>query len=162
MSFQLLMWAVKAATKARSSSKASLYSEFSGCSTWCFCQAPVPSAGVSVLTVFKYSASAKLIEKTFLTIPVISTQARNPYLMVMWWGNKMGKYHCSAVKFLRSAIIYPSFWETEKCCTVCFPILDCTYRGKCMYMLTEVQTCCCRQICKGKLLFSFCTVCLNL
>lgn len=51
--------------------------------------------------------------------------------MLMWWGKKIGKYYCSAVKFPRTATIYPSFWETEECCTVCFPILHYTYRGEC-------------------------------
>lgn len=82
--------------------------------------------------------------------------------MATWWGNKMGKYHCSAVKFLCTATIYPSFWETEKCCTACFPVLHWTYRGKCTCMLTEVQTYCCRHTCNGKPLVSFCTACLNL
>lgn len=73
----------------------------------------------------------------------------------------MGKYHCSAVKFLCTATISPGFWETEKCCTACFPILHGTYRGECMCMLTEVQTYCCRHTCNGKPLVSFCTACLN-
>lgn len=51
--------------------------------------------------------------------------------MVMWWGYKMGKYHCTALKLPCTATVYASFWETEECCTVCLPILHCTCRGKC-------------------------------
>lgn len=83
--------------------------------------------------------------------------------MVMWWGDKMGKHHCSAVKLPCTATVYPSFWETEECCTVCFPILHCTFRGKChvhAHRSTDIQTY--MHKCNGKLLVSFCTAYLNL